>query len=208
MGAMRYAAIAALSVAAGGLLSACGIENPAEPAAQPSAPASSTPSDIPTASSPTSPTSPPSPGGSPTSACPSTITTVKANLDQAQWGEGLDKARFDPVSVTICQYDAEATGDDYATVQTRRAQAASTELFGLVNSADPVAKEPKICTKELGPTYLLKFTDQDKGVLTYAVEAFGCRRLVAASFVGDGKPLGLAAPRQATPQLLKSLGMR
>jgi hypothetical protein len=205
MGAMRYAAIAALSVAAAGVLSSCGIENPVEPAAQPSAPASSTPSDVPTTSSPTAP---PSPSGSPTSACPNTITTVKANLDKAQWGNGLDKAKFDPVSVTICQYDAEATGDDYAAVQTMRTQAASTELFGLVNSADPVAKEPKICTMELGPTYLLKFTDQDKGVLTYAVEAFGCRRLVATSFVGDGKPLGLAAPRQATPQLLKSLGMR
>jgi hypothetical protein len=206
MGDMRY--IAAMSVAAAGLLSACGIEN-ADPAAQPSVTVGSSPTvspaDRPTASSPMVP---PNPSGSPTSACPDAIATVRDNIAKAEWGKGLDKARFDPVSVTICQYDAEATGNDYATSQTRRTQAASVQLFALVNSADPVAEEPKICTDELGPTYQLKFTDQDDGVLTYAVESFGCRRLVATSFVGDGKPLGLAAPRVATPQLLKSLGTR
>jgi hypothetical protein len=205
---MRYAPIAVVSVAAAGLLSACGTESPADPVGQPSAPASS-PSDSPAdPSGISSPTAPPSPRGSPTSACPNTIAAVRADLDKAEWGRGLDKARFDPVSVTICRYDAEATGDDYAAAQTRRTQAASVQLFALVNSADPVAEQPRICTDELGPTYLLKFTDQDKGVLTYAAESFGCRRLVATSFVGDGKPLGLAAPRVATPQLLKSLGMR
>jgi hypothetical protein len=195
----------AVSVAAIGLFSACGIENPSEPAAQPeTSETTATPTETPSQT----PSQGPSTPATPSKDCPATIKAVQADLDKATWGKGLDKARFDPVSVTICQYDAEASGDDYATVYTKRTATASVELFGLLNSADPVETKPKFCTKELGPTYVLRFTDADQGVLTYAVEGFGCRRLVATSFTGDGKPQGLAAPRQATPELLKSLGLR
>jgi hypothetical protein len=182
MGAMRYVSIAALSVAVVGMVGmvgACAIETPAEPAAQPSAPASSIPTDTPTSSTPTSPSSPSTPHGSPSRDCRETIKAVRADFDKAVWGKGLAKAEFDPVSVTICRYDAEAAGNDYAAVRTRRTGSASTDLFGLLNAAEPVGTRPKRCTRELGPTYLLMFTDQDRGVLTYAVEGFGCRRLVA-----------------------------
>ncbi|HZO66598.1 MAG TPA: hypothetical protein VFB74_16480 [Kribbellaceae bacterium] len=182
-------------------VTACGTESAGDPGAQPSP---STPSS--SASTP-APSTPASPHGTPSTDCPQPIKAVQQDLEKATWGEGMAKARFDPVTVTICQYDAGAAGNAYATEQTKRTQTASVQLFTLVNAADPAKTKPGICTKELGPTYVLRFTDIERGVLTYVAEAFGCRRLVATSFVGDGKPLGLAAPRQVTPQLLKSLGM-
>ena len=210
---MRYATIAALSVASIGLLSACGIENPAEPGAQPGADSSSTtsstptesssspadtPTAIPTTSTPTkppSPSKPPQPTGSPTRECPDTITTIRSGFRGVEWGKGPAKAVFTPVSVTICQYDAAADGDDYATVRTKRTAAASQQLLSLINQAEPAAKQPTICTKELGPTYVLKFADKNGTLMTWVVEAYGCRPVQAA-------------PRQATPALIKSLGMR
>jgi len=140
--------------------------------------------------------------------CPDTIASVKAATDKVIWGKGTAKSAFHPVSVTICQYDPTATGQAYASVQTKRMAAQATALFDLVNSAKPVAKKPDMCTKELGPTYVLRFTDNDRGVLSYTAEVFGCRRLVATSLEGQGKPGELAAPRQVTPELVKSLGLR
>ena len=222
---MRYATIAALSVASVGLLSACGIESPSDPGAQPGADSSSTtsstpidsssspaetPTAIPTTSTPTkppSPSKPPQPTGSPTSDCPVTITTVRASFRGVEWGKGPAKAAFTPVSVTICQYDAAADGDDYATVRTKRTAAASQQLLSLINQAEPPAKQPTICTKELGPTYVLKFADKNETLMTWVVEAYGCRRVAVASGRGDNPPVQ-AAPRQATPALIKSLGMR
>lgn len=140
--------------------------------------------------------------------CPETIATVRSQVDKALWGKGSAKSAFEPVSVTICQYDAEAVGKAYANVTTKRQGKQATDLFALVNAAKPTTKEPKFCTKELGPTYALRFTDNERGVLTYTVEAYGCRRLVATSFEGQGKPGDLASPRIVTPELIKSLGMR
>lgn len=203
---MRSTVIAAGAVAAIGLFGACGIENPSEPAAQPSEPATSTtPPTTPSATPSATPSETPPPVAPD---CPQPIKAVRADLDKAVWGQGLAEARFDAVSVIICQYDAEATDLDRATVSTKRTAAASTGLFALLNAPAPGEAKPKFCTKELGPTWLLRFADADRGILTYAVEGFGCRRVVAVSFVGDGKPQGLAAPRQATPELLKSLGLR
>jgi hypothetical protein len=190
------------TVAAVAAVTACGTESAGDPGSQPSpsAPSSS-------ASTP-APSTPARPHGTPSTDCPQPIKAVQQDLEKATWGKGMKKAEFTPVSVTICQYDAEAAGDAYASVQTKRTQTGSTQLFTMVNAADPVETKPKICTKELGPTYVLRFTDNERGVLTYAAEGFGCRRLVATSFEGDGKPQGLAAPRQVTPQLLKTLGLR
>lgn len=202
---MRSTVIAAGAVAAIGLFGACGIENPSEPAAQPSEPATSTtPSTTPSDTPSDTPSTPPPIAP----ACPDQIKTVRADLDKAVWGQGLAKAKIDPVSVTICQFDAEASDVDRATGSTKRTAAASTDLIGLLNTPAPAKSKPKFCTKELGPTWLLRFADADKGIWTYAVEGFGCRRVVATKFSGDGKPQGLAAPRQATPELLKSLGLR
>jgi hypothetical protein len=138
--------------------------------------------------------------------CPETISAVRAAVAKATWGKGASKSPFQPVSVTICHYDAMATGQDYATAATKRTAAQATALFALVNSAKAAATEPKICTKELGPTYVMRFTDNDRGVLSYTAEAYGCRRLVATSFEGQGKPGDLAAPRHVVPALVKSLG--
>jgi hypothetical protein len=124
------------------------------------------------------------------------------------WGKGAAASKFNPVSVTICQYDAKATGQSYATVTTKRTGRQATALLALVDAAIPVATKPSVCTKELGPTYVLRFTDNDRGVLSITAEAFGCRRLVATSFEGQGKPGELPAPRQVTPELIKSLGLR
>jgi len=140
--------------------------------------------------------------------CPDTIASVKTATDKVTWGTGPAKSLFQPVSVTICQYDAAATGATYANVTTKRKGANATQLFGLVNAAPTVAKKPGFCTKELGPTWVLRFTDNDRGVLSYTVESFGCRRLVATTLEGQGKPGALPAPRQATPELIKSLGLR
>ncbi|QNE22916.1 hypothetical protein F1D05_13435 [Kribbella qitaiheensis] len=140
--------------------------------------------------------------------CPDTIASVKTAVEKSVWGKGSAKSAFHPVSVTICQYDPTATGQAYASVQTKRMATKATDLFALVNSAKPVADKPNICTKELGPTYVLRFTDNDRGVLSYAAEAFGCRRLVATSLEGQGKPGELASPRQVSPELIKSLGLR
>ena len=140
--------------------------------------------------------------------CPETITAIRAAVGKAVWGKGTAKSLFQPVSVTICQYDAQATGQDYATVNTKRTAAQAVDLFALVNSAKPEPTQPKVCTKELGPTYVMRFTDNDRGVLSYAAEAYGCRRLVATSFEGRGKPGDLAAPRHVTPALLGSLAQR
>lgn len=140
--------------------------------------------------------------------CPETIATIRAAVEKAVWGKGAAKSAFQPVSVTICQYDAQASDKDYATVTTKRTGKQATDLFALVNSAKPAAKEPKFCTKELGPTYVLRFTDNDRGVLSYTAEAYGCHRLVTTSFEGQGKPGDLASPRLVTPELVKSLGLR
>ncbi|WP_232828409.1 hypothetical protein [Kribbella monticola] len=194
---------ASIVVAVLGVTAACGTEDSSSPGAQPT----ETPTT--TGTTPTLPTAtPPTPSGTPSMDCPDTIASVKAAVDKAVWGKGTAKSAFDPVSVTICQYEPTATGQDYATVQTKRTAAQATQLFALVNSAKPVAKKPDMCTKELGPTYVLRFTDNDRGVLSYTAEAFGCRRLVATSFEGQGKPGDLASPRQVSPELIKSLALR
>ncbi|MFC0627875.1 hypothetical protein [Kribbella deserti] len=183
--------------------SGCGDES--APAAQPSQTPTSTPIATPT---PSTTPSTPNPSGTPSMDCPQTIASVRAAVEQAVWGKGAPKSAFQPVSVTICQYDAEATGKAYATVTTKRQGKQAEELLALINAAKVTASEPKFCTKELGPTYALRFTDNERGVLTYTVEAYGCRRLVATSFEGQGKPGDLASPRIVTPQLIKSLGQR
>lgn len=176
---------------------ACGNET-SPPAAQPS--------QSPTSSS-TPTTTPLPPSGTPSMDCPETLTAIRAAADKAVWGKGVAKSKFQPVSVTICQYDA-AAGQEYATVQTKRTGTQATDLFALVNAAAPVAKKPGFCTQEIGPTYQLRFTDNDRGVLSFTAESFGCRRLVATSFEGQGKPGELPAPRQLSPDLTKSLGLR
>ncbi|MFB6722227.1 hypothetical protein ACFCV3_18775 [Kribbella sp. NPDC056345] len=187
-------------VAVLGLTAACGSENASSPpAAQPTG--------TPTSSTPT-PSTPSTPSSTPSMDCPDTIAAVKTATDKVAWGTGTAKSLFQPVSVTICQYDEGATGQTYANVTTKRTAAQATQLFGLVNAAPPVAKKPGFCTKELGPTWVLRFTDNDRGVLSVTVESFGCRRLVATSLEGQGKPGALPAPRQATPELIKSLGLR
>jgi hypothetical protein len=191
---------ATLVVTVLGFTAACGNEDSSGAGAQPSKPPTtpSTPPTLPTAT----------PSGTPSMDCPETITAVRAAVGKAVWGKGITKSLFQPVSVTICQYDAQATGQDYATVTTKRTAAQAVDLFALVNSAKPVPKKPAMCTKELGPTYVLRFTDNDRGVLSYTAEAFGCRQLVATSFEGQGKPGELAAPRQVSPELIKALGLR
>ncbi|MFI5730829.1 hypothetical protein ACIA49_11965 [Kribbella sp. NPDC051587] len=192
---------ATLVVAVLGMTAACGSENASPPpAAQPTANPTDTPSSTPSTT--------PSPSSTPSMDCPETIASVKTATDKVAWGTGPAKSLFQPVSVTICQYDAGATGAVYANVTTKRTAAQATDLFALVNAAKPVAKKPAFCTKELGPTYVLRFTDNDRGVLSVTVEAFGCHRLVATSLEGQGKPGALPAPRQATPELIKSLGLR
>jgi hypothetical protein len=188
---------ASIVVAVLGATAACGSEDTDNPAAQPSQ--TPTPSRPP----PTLPT--PKSSGTPSMDCPETISAIRAAVEKATWGKGASKSPFQPVSVTICQYDALATGQDYATVTTKRTAAQATALFALVNSPKPEPTEPKVCTKELGPTYVMRFTDNDRGVLSYTAEAYGCRRLVATSFEGRGKPGDLAAPRHVTPALVKSL---
>ncbi|MDX6265189.1 MAG: hypothetical protein QOH84_6877 [Kribbellaceae bacterium] len=191
---------ATLVVAVLGFTAACGNEDSSGTGAQPSQPPTtpSTPPTLPTAT----------PSGTPSMDCPETITAVRAAVGKAVWGKGTAKSLFQPVSVTICQYDAQASGQDYATVTTKRTAAQAVDLFALVNSSKPVAKKPAMCTKELGPTYVLRFTDNDRGVLSYTAEAFGCRQLVATSFEGQGKPGELASPRQVSPELIKALGLR
>ncbi|WP_233712680.1 hypothetical protein, partial [Kribbella turkmenica] len=146
--------------------------------------------------------------GTPSMDCPDTIAAVRAATERVVWGKGAAKSLFQPVSVTICQYDAKASGQDYATIDTKRSSKEATDLFALVNAPKPAAKKPTYCTQELGPTYVLRFTDNDRGVLSYTVETFGCRRLVATSLEGQGKPGELPAPRQVSPELIKSLGLR
>jgi len=191
---------ATLVVTVLGFTAACGNEDSSGAGAQPS-------------QTPTTPGTPPTlptatPSGKPSMDCPETITAVRTAVSKAVYGKGAAKSLFQPVSVTICQYDAQATGQDYATVTTKRTAAQATDLFALVNSAKPVAKKPAMCTKELGPTYVLRFTDNDRGVLSYTAEAFGCRQLVATSLEGQGKPGELASPRQVSPELVKALGLR
>jgi hypothetical protein len=191
---------ATLVVTVLGFTAACGNEDSSGAGAQPS-------------STPTTPSAAPStpaatPSGTPSMDCPETITAVRAAVGKAVWGKGAAKSLFQPVSVTICQYDAQASGQDYATVTTKRTAQQATDLFALVNAAKPVTNKPNMCTKELGPTYVLRFTDNDRGVLSYTAEAFGCRQLVATSLEGQGKPGELASPRQVSPELVKALGLR
>jgi hypothetical protein len=180
-----------------GVAAACGNESATSPpAAQPT-------------DTPTTPGSPsPTPSGTPSQDCPDTIASVRTATDKVVWGQGAATSLFHPVSVTICQFDAKSSGQDYATVTTKRNGQRAAQLFALVNAPKPVAKKPTYCTEELGPTYVLRFTDNDRGVLSYTVEAFGCRRLVATSLEGQGKPGTLPAPRQVTAELIKSLGLR
>ncbi|MEI8407081.1 MULTISPECIES: hypothetical protein [unclassified Kribbella] len=186
---------ATLVVAVLGVAAACGNESATSPpAAQPT-------------DTPTTP-SPPTPSGTPSMDCPDTIAAVRAATDKVVWGKGAAKSLFQPVSVAICQYDAKASGQAYATVSTKRNSKQAADLFALVNAPKPAAKKPTYCTQELGPTYVLRFTDNDRGVLSYTVETFGCRRLVATSLEGQGKPGELPAPRQVSPELIKSLGLR
>jgi hypothetical protein len=202
--ALRTRGLVGASIVAAvlGGTAACGSEDADNPAAPPSQ--TPTPSRPPT----TPPTAKPPPSGTPSMECPETISAIRAAVEKATWGKGASKSPFQPVSVTICEYDALATGQDYATVTTKRTAAQATALFALVNSAKPEPTEPKICTKELGPTYVMRFTDNDRGVLSYTAEVYGCRRLVATSFEGRGKPGDLAAPRHVTPALVKALAQR
>jgi hypothetical protein len=188
---------ATLVVTVLGVAAACGDESSTSPPA-------AQPTDTPT--TPGTPT--PSPSGTPSTDCPETIAAVRTATGKAVWGKGAATSAFNPVSVTICQYDAAASGQDYASVTTKRSGKQATELFGVLNAIKPVAEEPTMCTKELGPTYVLRFTDNDRGVLSYTAEAFGCHRLVATSLEGQGKPGTLPEPRQVTPALIKSLGLR
>ncbi|RZT20203.1 hypothetical protein EV649_3348 [Kribbella sp. VKM Ac-2569] len=189
---------ATLVVVVLGVAAACGTEDASSPpAAQPTQTVTSTP-----------PTPSASPSGTPSTDCPETITAVRTATDKVVWGQGAATSKFNPVSVTICQYDAQATGQNYATITTKRMGKQATDLFALVNAAKPVAKKPSMCTKELGPTYVLRFTDNDRGVLSFTAESFGCHRLVATSLEGQGKPGTLPAPRQVTAELTKSLGLR
>lgn len=190
---------ATLVVTVLGFTAACGDESPSGAGAQPS----QTPTTPGTTPTPTA-----TPSGKPSMECPETISAIRAAVDKAVWGKGPAKSLFQPVSVTICQFEPEATGQDYASVTTQRTAKQATDLFALVNSAPAVAKKPAMCTKELGPTYVLRFTDNDRGVLSFTAEAFGCRQLVATSFEGQGKPGELPAPRQVTPELVKALGLR
>ena len=190
---------ATLVVAVLGITAACGDESSTSPPA-------AQPSDTPT--TPGSPTPSPTSSGTPSTDCPDTIAAVRAAVDKVVWGKGAATSLFQPVSVTICQFDAKASAQAYATVTTKRTAKQATDLFALVNKPKPVAKKPTYCTQELGPTYVLRFTDNDRGVLSYTVETYGCRRLVATSLEGQGKPGMLPAPRQATPELIKSLGLR
>ncbi|MGW6200989.1 hypothetical protein ACWF0M_32915 [Kribbella sp. NPDC055110] len=189
---------ATLVVAVLGVAAACGTEDASSPPAAQPTQTPTTPSPTPSAT----------PSGTPSMDCPETITAVRAATDKAVWGQGAATSKFNPVSVTICQYDAQATGPNYATITTKRTGKQATDLFALVNAAKPVAKKPSMCTKELGPTYVLRFTDNDRGVLSFTAEAFGCHRLVATSLEGQGKPGALPAPRQVTAELTKSLGLR
>jgi hypothetical protein len=191
---------ASIVLAVLGATAACGSEDANNPSTQPS----QTPSSPPT----TPPTAKPSPRGTPSIDCPETIGAIRDAVAKATWGKGVSKSPFQPVSVTICHYDAMATRQDYATAITKRTAARATALFALVNSAKPEPTEPKVCTDELGPTYVMRFTDNDRGVLSYTAETYGCRRLVATSFEGQGKPGDLAAPRHVTPALVKSLALR
>lgn len=190
---------ATLVVAVLGVAAACGNEDATSPPA-------AQPTDTPT--TPGTPTPSPTPGGTPSTDCPETIAAVRTAADKVVWGQGAATSLFHPVSVTICQYDAKASGQDYATVTTKRNGKQATDLFALVNAAKPVAKKPSICTKELGPTYVMRFTDNDRGVLSITAEAFGCHRLVATSLEGQGKPGALPAPRQVSGELIKALGLR
>ncbi|MEU8223542.1 hypothetical protein [Kribbella sp. NPDC048915] len=192
---------ATLVVAVLGGAAACGNETASPPPAAQPTQSSATPSASPSAS-------PADPSGTPSTDCPETIAAVRAATDKAVWGQGAAASKFNPVSVTICQYDAHATGQSYATVTTKRTGQQASALLALIDAAKPVAKKPNICTKDLGPTYVLRFTDNDRGVLSFTAESFGCRRLVATSFEGQGKPGALPAPRQVTPELIKSLGLR
>jgi hypothetical protein len=187
---------ATLVVAVLGIAAACGSENASSPPA-------AQPTDTPTTPSPSA-----TPSGTPSTDCPETITAVRTAADKVVWGQGVAASTFQPVSVTICQYEPQAAGQDYATVTSKRNGKQATDLFALVNAAKPVAKKPNMCTKELGPTYVLRFTDNDRGVLSFTAEAFGCHRLVATSLEGQGKPGTLPAPRQVSAELIKSLGLR
>ena len=104
---------ASIVVAVLGATAACGNEDSSGPAAQPS----QTPT---TPGTPANPAHRRTPSGTPSMDCPETITAVRAAVDKAVWGKGAAKSPFQPVSVTICQYDAQATGQDYATVTTKR----------------------------------------------------------------------------------------
>jgi hypothetical protein len=105
---------ASIVVAVLGATAACGSEDADNPGAQPS--------QTPTPSTPprTLPTAKPSPSGTPSMDCPETISAIRAAVEKATWGKGASKSPFQPVSVTICHYDALATGQDYATVTTKR----------------------------------------------------------------------------------------
>lgn len=214
----RHLLAATVAVAVAGTTAACGTaENTPVGAPPPSATQpSSQPTDTPTGSTPTPPdpsaptlpTADPTATGTPSQDCPDTVSSVRAAVQKAVWGKGAAKSAFQPVSVTICQYDAAAKGTAYASVMTKRTGAQAQALLDLVNSGKPAASKPRYCTADIGPIFVLRFTDNDRGVLTFAAEAFGCRRVVATSFEGQGKPGELPAPRQVSPALLKSLALR
>lgn len=207
---------ASVAVAVLGTTAACGTDEStpvgsAPGSTQPSAQPTDTPTGSttpPDPSAPTLPTADPTATGTPSMDCPDTISSVRAALQKAVWGKGAPKSAFQPVSVTICQYDADARGNAYASVTTKRTGAQAQALLDQLNSGKTTATKPRYCTADVGPTFVLRFTDNDRGVLSFAAEAFGCRQLVATSFEGQGKPGELPAPRQVSPALVKSLGLR
>jgi len=200
---LAAAAIAATIVTT----AACGTEEPPL-AGQPGAPSATGSITKSPTISPTVPTQRPTVSGKPSMDCPDTIATVRAAIQRAAWGQGAAKAEFQPVSVAVCQYNVFATGNAYATSTTKRSGVDAQKLLDLVNNGKVVASRPRICTADAGPTVVLRFTDNDRSVLSFAAESFGCHQLVATSFEGQGRPGELPAPRIGSPELIKALGLR
>ena len=158
-------------------------ERPSSPAAQPT-------------ETPTTP-SPPTPAVPPAWTAPTPSRQCAQPADKVVWGKGAATSLFQPVSVTVCQYDAKASGQDYATVSTKRTSKQAADLFALVNAPKPAARSRPL-HERARPDVRAAVHRQRLHVLSYTAETFGCRRLVATSLEGQ-QPGELPAPATCHP---------
>ena len=135
--------------------------------------------------------------------CPDTIEQARSQAKEFVWGKGAATSLFQPVSVTVCQYDAKAS-EDYATVSTKHQQAGRGPVRP--GERSEASRQAGLCTKSSARRTCC-------GSPTTTVASSPTPRRPSAAAAWWRRPWKARAspancPRHVSPELIKSLGLR